>query len=274
MPNGSNYGNLLQPSGFHHIQRFGASQSALAQFLYPVAWRDVVFVYDDFTGAALNTALWTADGVNGTDFDPPSTQLVNGVTQASVNNVAQDQNSIRSDAVFLGDNNCGVEFRWKIDNIDTLLFEIGFNDPLSAYGTSDDGAIDNHDTPTIGNGATDVALVARDSGASLTTMQFVTDGSTGSMDTTGTNLGTRTPTNTVYQTVRVQLTQTASAVAASHAYVFDQNGALQEDAQHGSAIASQIKGDVLLEARLYVEALTTAARVCDVDLIAVWQDRA
>jgi hypothetical protein len=274
MPNGSNYGNLLLPSGFHHIQRFGSSQSALAQFLYPAAWRDVVFVHDHFTGPALATHKWTADGVNGTDFDPPATQLLGGVAQASVNNVAQDQNSIRSDAVWAGDNNCGVEFRWKIDDIDTLLFEIGFNDPLTAYGTTDNGAIDNHDTPTITNGATDVALVSRDSGATLTTMQFVTDGSTGSMNTTGTNLGTRTPTNAVYQTVRVQLTQTASAVAASHAYVFDQNGALQEDAQHGAVIASQIKGDVLMEARLYVEALTTAARVCDIDAITIWQDLA
>lgn len=274
MPDGTTYGNLLLPSGFQHIQRFGPSQSALAQFLYPAAWRDVVFVYDDFTGPALNTHLWTAAGVNGTDFDPPATQLVNGVAQCSVNNIAQDQNSIRSDAVWLGDNNCGVEVRWKIDNIDTLLFEIGFNDPLSAYGTTDDGAINSHDTPSIANGATDVALVARDSGATLTTMQLVTDGSTGSMNTTGTDLGTRTPTNAVYQTVRVQLTQTASAVAATHAYVFDQNGALQEEAQHGDVLASQIKGDVLMEARVYIEALTTAVRVCDVDMIAIWQDRA
>ena len=32
MPDGSTYGNLLLPSGFQHIQRFGPSQSALAQF--------------------------------------------------------------------------------------------------------------------------------------------------------------------------------------------------------------------------------------------------
>ncbi len=274
MPNGSNYGNLLLPSGFQHIQRFGPSQSALAQFLYPAAWRDVIFVHDHFTGPALNTHLWTAAGVNGTDFDPPATQLLGGVAQGLTENVAQDQNSIRSDTVWAGDNNCGVEFRWKIDNIDTLLFEMGFNDPLSSYTASDDGAINDIDTPTITNGATDVALVGRDTGQTLTTMAFITDGSTSNMNTTKTDLGTRTPTNATYQHVRIQLTQTASAVAASHAYVFDANGALQEDAQHGSVLASQIKGDVLLEARLYIEALTTSVRTADVDSITIWQDLA
>jgi hypothetical protein len=38
-------------------------------------------------------------------------------------------------------------------------------------------------------------------------------------------------------------------------------------------LASQIKGDVLLQWWLYFEPLTTAARTVDIDYLAIWQDR-
>ena len=275
MAKGSTYGNLLRPSGQQHMDMFGSSESALAKFLYPLRWRDTTFVFDDFTGAALNTHLWTAAKIasNGTDFDPPSTQLVGGVCQGVTGAVAGDHVNLRSDAVWLGDNNCGLEIRLKVDNIDDAQWEVGFTDPLTGYTATASSIINDIDTPTITNGATDVALVGQDTGQTLTTMAFITDGSTTNMNTTKTNLGTRTPTNATYMVVRVQLAQTASAVAAAHGYVLDENDAILEEAQHGSALANQIKGNVLLESRIYWEALTTSARTVDLDYIAIWADR-
>lgn len=275
MATGKTYGNLLRPSGAQHKNMFTSSESALAKFLYPIRWRDTVFVFDDFTGAALNTHLWTAAKIasNGTDFDPPATQLANGVCQGVTGAVAGDHVNLRSDAVWQGDLNCGIEIRWKIDNNTSNQWEMGFTDPLSGYTATATSVINDIDTPTITNGATDVALIGQDTGQTLTTMAFVTDGSTSNMNTTATSLGTRTPTNATYLVCRVQLAKTASAVSAAHAYVLDANDAVIEEAQHGSALANQIKGDVLLESRIYFEALTTSARTIDLDYIAIWGDR-
>lgn len=266
MPTGNTYGNLSLPSGFAHIQRFGPSESALAQFLYPFAFRNVVFAFDDFLGPALNTHLWTAaNSANGTAFDPPATQLASGVARGVSGAFASDTITLRSDAIWLGDQNCGMELKWKIDNITSLQMEIGFNDPLT---TETSTAINDIDTPTITNGAVDVALVGMDTGQTLTTLAFITDGSTANMNTTKTNLGTRSPTNAQYQHVRVQLSgDTAKCL------VLDNNQALQESAQHGDVLASRIEGGTLVAARICYESLTTSARTVDVDWWAIWQDR-
>ena len=157
-----------------------------------------------------------------------------------------------------------------MDDIDGQQSEIGFTDPLSGYAAS---AVDAIDTPTITNGATDVALVARDSGATLKTQAFITDGSTSDMNTTKTDLGTRTPSNATYQVVRIQLAQASSAIASASAYILSEKGVLQEDAQHGAVLASQIKGDVLIQPWLYVEPLASSAIIIDIDYWAIWQDR-
>lgn len=270
MPTGGTYGLLDRPGSMGHIQMFTSPESALAKFLYPYAWNDVVAIFDDFTGPALNTHLWTAASTNGTAFDPPATQLANGVCQGITGNVAGDEATLRSDIVWLGDNNCGMQLRWKVDNNTSTQFEVGFTDALSAATAS---AVDDIDTPTVTNGFADGALVAQDTGQTLTTMAFITDGSTTNMNVTKTNLGTRTPTNATYLSARVQLVQTASAVAAAYAALYNDVDAITETAQHGDVLASQIKGDVLLQAWMYWEPLTTASRTIDIDYISIWQDR-
>lgn len=268
MATGNTYGNLYRPSGRGHLGMFTSPESALAQYLYPIMWRDAVFVFDDFTGAVLSTHLWTAAGVNGTNFDPPSTQLANGVCTGVSSTTATDQNSIRSDAIWLGDQNCGAEFRFKIDNQATSALEMGFNDPMTSYTASTDFAVTGIDTPAVNgaNGVTDVAMVARITSETANTLNLITDGGTANMNATATSLAV-SPTNATYMTVRVQL-----AGNAAHAYVLDANDAVSAQAQHGSATASQIEGGTLVEARLAVQTVT-GARTVDVDYIAIWQDR-
>lgn len=276
MPHGNQYGNKIRPSGHSHIQRFTSTESELAKFLYPIAWRDTTFIVDDFTGTAIDTSLWLTAKIasNGTNFAPNATQIASGIlTGVTGNGAAGDHVSVRNGASWAGDYNCGMEIRWRIDNNSAVQWETGFNDPMTSYTNTASSAINDIDTPTITNGTTDVALVGMDTQQTLTTMAFITDGSTSNMNTTKTNLGTRTPTNSTFQTIRVQLAQTASAVAAAACFVLDNNNALQEQASHGSVLASQIKGDVLLEPRFYVETTTTGSLTVDIDYIAVWQDR-
>lgn len=234
-----------------------------------------MFITDDFTGAVLDTTRWIIAKIasNGTNFIPATTQIASGIASGATGAIAGDHISIRSGTSWAGDNNCGMEIRWRVDNNVAMQWETGFNDPMTSYTSTATSAINDIDTPTITNGTTDVALVGMDTQQTLTTMAYITDGSTSNMNTTKTNLGTRTPTNSTFQTVRVQLSQVASAVAASAAYVLDNNNGLQESASHGGTTASQIKGDVLLEARFYMEAATTTAENVDIDYISCWQDR-
>ena len=275
MASGKTYGNQIRPSGQQNVDGFTSSDSPLAKFLYPLRWRDTVFINDDFTGAVLDTTKWVIAKIasNGTNFIPNSTQIPNGILTGVTGAVAGDHVNIRSGTSWAGDYNCGMEIRWKVDNNVAMQWETGFNDPMTSYTSTATSAINDIDTPTITNGTTDVALIGMDTQQTLTTMAFITDGSTTNMNSTKTNLGTRTPTNATYMTCRVQLAQTASAVASSAAYVLDNNNALQESASHGALIGSQIKGDVLLEARFYMEAATTTAETVDIDYISIWQDR-
>lgn len=266
MPSGDEYGNMTLPGGHHHIQGFTGTESALAKFLYPYAWRDTVFVFDDFTGSVLDTHYWTASNTNGTAFIPAGTQIANGSCQGITNNVGGDEQALYGDAAWAGDNNCGLELMWNVDNITQLVFELGFTDPISAATAS---VIDDIDTPAITNNATTVALIGMDTAQDLKTMAFITDGNTSGQNTTKTDLGTRTPTNSTNIITRVQL-----AGDAACCYLFDENGNLTESAQHGYSLATQVEGGDLLMPWFYWEPVTTAARTINIDYIAVWQDRA
>ena len=270
MPRGATFGSRTNPASFVHIGRFGPSESELAGFLYPYAFRDVILLREDFLleegTAVTGSGIWVAAGLNGTDFAAPATQLANGVVTAVLNNVAGDNNTIRTGAFWLGDNDCGMEMRWKVADGTNLMFEMGFVDPLTSY---DDLALNDIDTPSITNGAVDVALIAQDASQTLTTMAYITDGSTANMNTTKTNLGTRTPTNATYLTCRVQLN---GAGNTSSAFVFDENDALVESASHGSALASQTEGATLRHLWGAWETKSTENKTIDLDSVYAWQN--
>lgn len=276
MPSGSEYGRLLPgPSGFKHLDKMGPSRSNMAFFLYPFAWRDVSFVFDDFNGGGqievgvtdFKEGLWVGDtSANGTDFEIKATNIVNGAATGITGANADDTAAIWGDAVWLGDQNAGVEFRYKQNDIDAIQWECGFSDPLTDEKLT---AINDIDTPTITNGAADVAIIGQDTAQTLTTMAFITDGSTSNMNTTKTNLGTRVGVNNTYQGLRVQLDGNSS-----FGFVLDENGAVLETASHGALIGSQIEGGVLVRPRFMLESLDATAHTIDIDFIACWQDRA
>jgi hypothetical protein len=273
MPTGDSYGRARSSvNSFKHLSRIGPSESELARYLYPLAHRDVVYYFDDFvgggameTGAAdWNESILLGAGTNGTKFTLASTQLVNGILLGTTNNVAGDEQTLRSQLVWKGDHRCGMEICVQIDNNTSIQWEVGFTDALSAVTTS---AIDDIDTPSIANGATDVALLGQDTGQTLKSIAFITDGSTTGMNTTKTDMGTRNMTNATYMTMRVQLNGDYS-----FAYLFDSVGGLTETAQHDT-LAKSLEGDTLLQFWGYWEPLTTSARNISIDYIGIWQDR-
>ena len=264
MPTGSTYGNLLIPSSFSHIQRFGPSESALAQFLYPFAFRSVVFQFNDFHDVATLTdwfTLGTDSGATAFAFNAGDGGRIQGATGTTDNNAV----AILTGANWLGDQNCGMEVKWQVDDLTDYSFEVGFTDPLS-----DDTlpAVDDIDTPSVSNGAADIAVIHLDTDQTLKTEGFITDGVTASMDTTKTDLGTRQPTAATYLVTRIQTTGNLS-----HGYHFDNNYALLEDANHGSAIASQLEGGTALTARFFGRTRSTTATTYLLDYFAAWQDR-
>lgn len=277
MADGATYGKMYDASSFAHMQRMGPSQSNMQQFLFPFAWKDVVFVFEDFLhGGSLEVGtadfeegLWVGDtSANGTDFNIIATQLSGGVARGVTGAVAGDTVAMWSEDNWQGDKNCGMEVRYKIDDIDAQQFEVGWSDPLTDEKLT---ALNDIDTPTITNGAADVALIARDTAQTLKTLAFITDGSTSNMNTTKTNLGTRNNVNAEYASARIQLIGNTSLC-----FLLDTNSrqsVLLEQAGHGDTISSQIEGGVLVHPRILMEAGTTSAVTVDVDYWALWQNR-
>jgi hypothetical protein len=273
MPTGSTYGRETHPSSFRHLGRIGPSESELARFLYPIANRDVVYVFDDFIGGNnqeptatdWNEAIWIAgNSANGTAFVPAGTQLVNGIAKGTTGAYDQDTIAMYTALVWKGDNRCGMEVRLQVDDIDNQSWEVGFNNAIT---DAKEPCINDIDTPSYDDGD-DLALIGQQTGATLATMAFVTDGSTTSMNATKTDLGTRTMTNATYMTMRVQLDGNSSFV-----YIFDENYALQEHASHGAIIGSQVEGGTALQSRVLWEANTTSAINVSIDYWGIWEDR-
>lgn len=273
MPKGPDYGNTNYPGGFRHLSYFDSGNGALSRFLYPFAWRDAVFLFDDFWGDAIQGPWWTAASTNGTAFDEPATQFANGVTRGITGTGAVgDETALKGEAIWSGNNQVGMEVRWKADVVTDTRMQVGLTDPTTNQTSS---IINDIDTPTIQNGATDVALVGQDTSQTLTTMAFITDGSATNMNTTKTNLGTRVPTAATYLGARIQLARPAADVATAKAFLLDANNAITETAIHGDVLASQINGAVLVQPWFYWENVTNAtALTIDIDYVAVWQDRA
>ena len=265
MPQGGTYGRLLPGSDMRHFDRFGPSESALAQFLYPFAWRDVVFLFDDFIGHDANLAdhfiLATDAGATAFDGNAGAGGRIQGSSGATDNEAV----AILTRADWFGDNQCGMEIRWQPDTLTDYYFETGFTDPLT-----DDTlpTVTDVDTPAIGNGATDVALIHLDTDQTLKTEAFVTDGSTANMNTTATALGTREPTAATYLATRIQIV--TNAAQGMH---FDADYVLLESAQHGDATASQIEGGVALNARFFGGTRSTTPTIYTLDYFAAWQNR-
>ena len=133
MATGDSYGRRKSISSFKHLSRMGPMESELARFLYPMANRDVVYVFDDFIGGGMqeqaadwNEAVWvTGNSANGTEFAPPSTQVVSGICEGATGAYDQDTISMATALVWKGDHRCGMEVMLQVDDHDNQSWDIG-----------------------------------------------------------------------------------------------------------------------------------------------------
>lgn len=267
MPRGGTYGrSVVPPNSFPHFDRIGPSESAMARFLYPFAFRDVVFWFDDFTQGRTTLSddytLGTDAGATAFVKSAGAGGRISGSSGASDDEAA----CILTGADWLGDNQCGMEIYWQIDDVATTRWEVGFSDPLTDNTLP---AVSDVDTPAISNGATDVAMLHLDTDQTLTTSAFVTDGSTANMNTTATTLDpVYSMVAATYAAHRIQIITNAASL-----FVFGASHQLSHNVQHGTATANSIEGGVALTSRLFVGTRDTTPNVAIADYWAIWQDR-
>ncbi len=260
--NGATYGNRKSTQTLTELNKFGGSgRGSMQAYLYPLAHASSVYFMDDFLYDTLETSMTAVtNSANATPF--AITVAQSGTIQGSTGATDNEAIDIRWPANWYGDKNCGMEVRWKSDVVTGLHFEIGFIDAATNAAL---GACSDVDTPTVDNGAADVAIVAMDTDQTLKTMCFVTDGSTSNYNGTKTNLSTLAPTAATWQTVRIQLEGDKSycQIDNNDSYV----------ARHGGATASKIEGGTALIPRLFFQTRDTNAKTIDIDYVRFWQDR-
>lgn len=256
-----------RPSSRAYAERLGGSHSKLPLALWPLMWEDSVWVFDDFMQDTLNLDYWTlsADGT-ATTFAISSTIVVAGTIAGSTGTTDEGFHSIKGPLAYFGDNNCGMEIRWRQDVVTNDLVEMGFVDALT-----DDTlpAINDIDTPTITNGAVNVAVIVKDYSQTLKTLAFVTDGDTSNFNTTKTNLGTQDLTAATYITGRV-------AIAGDVAFcgLYGANGELLQFASHGTATADSVEGGTAAQPWFIIGCKEASnAIVATMDYISAWEDR-
>lgn len=224
------------------------------------------FFFDDFEGDTINLDNWTVDGDSGTtSFAIAATNTV--ARSTIVANTASDDNefvTIYGHCNWSGDKNCGAAIRWMLPDVTDVAFEFGFSDPLSDYTLP---AINDIDTPTITNGAINVAVVAFDTDQTLTTCALVTDGDS-TYATQKANLFTPVI-NTWYTTI----IQIDGDDVFTVTYNTDTPSAPVLVSASDKSIVSAFEGGTLAEFRFTCGNRTTDGLLPEIDFIALWQER-
>ena len=196
-------------------------------------------------------------GGGPTTFAQPATPIEGGAIRGATGATDNDVASVRwATAMFDARRNPGCEVRFRSDVVTGWSFELGFTDPLTDEALP---AVTDVDTPATGNGATDLAVVHLDTDQTLTTMSFVTDGTT--PVAAKTDIGTTAPVAATWMRVLVQAFSNAG-----YAIVDDNRGT---DAR----VATGPDGAVLMRPHFLFRTRNLTSKVVDIDYIRVWTER-
>lgn len=259
---------IRQPFSFHHDQ---IRRGDYIGFL----WQHGLScqrLFDDFDGDTIRLDNWVT-AVTAGGAPTAFAQLVNSAegTQIEGRTGTTDNGvtALVGARHWLGDRNCMMEARFIMDVITGMAIEIGFVDTKTDNALK---AVSDLDVPTVANGAVDCAVVTMDTDQTLTTMAFVTEGSTASMVPTKTDLGTRVPTAASWMTVRVGI---VGDNAFCHVYNSDdpQELVLLEEAYHGATIASQTEGGIVLAPHILFQTRDVTTKIVQLDYVLCLQER-
>lgn len=250
-------GQFEYPTSLRQLTKGRGWNSELVGFLLPFARQDYIYIDGDFYGT-LNGDLW-ALGTDAGSTAFAAAAIENGAVRGVTEAASGDYVLIKfNDVTFNSARYPGCEIREKRDVIITQKWEFGFSDPLT-----DDTlpALNDIDTPSITNGATDVAVIGQDTAQTLTTMALVADGTTGA--TAKTNLDTSlAPVVNVYSRKLVQLLGGNLAKA-----VFNDQHSLAVVTTQGPDV------DVLVRPHFILGTLAATAITVDIDYFRIWAER-
>ena len=264
-PNGADYGAKVDAGIARAVEHANPRLTFLE--MYPWLRAGVVYVEDDFTEDTLSTTRWNlaTDGADASAFAWSSAE--NGTIAGSTGTTDNGYLAINGDVLWKGDKNCGMEVRWKIDEVTGFTFEIGWTDALTDETLP---AVTDVDTPATGNGAVDVAVIHLDTDQTLTTAAFVSESTTTSYAAQKVNIGTWTPTAATYYKSRVQLLGD-NALYKIWNDTDPANPVLIASGEGGLSLA--IEGATLVRPHILFGTRNTTAKAPIIDLIRVWKDR-
>jgi hypothetical protein len=266
---GRSVGNREYAFGLRHLERFaGGPRGAMAEFLYPYAFRDVSFKLWDFQHDTLDLNDWTTNtGTGGTAFALPGTLGANGTIAGATGTDATAGNrvvNLYGPPIYQGDKNAGLMVRLRISAVTDIEWGLGFIDTHTTITTPVVLVGDVDDASSLAAGMGDAALIYQDTAQTLVTPALIGLGS-GALNAGSTDaIGAFAPTAATDFIATVQLDgNTATAT-------------LQQAAGGQRAVASKaaaIEGGTLVRPFLVISGPTATSRTYTIDFIAAWQDR-
>lgn len=252
-------GKFSYPNSIRQLTRGRGWNSELAGFLARFAYQDFTYLFDDFHQDTLDATLWeVATDAGSTAFAWSVAQ--NGLIVGATENASGDYIAVNGQIVWNSGKNCGAAIRFKQDTVATHKMEFGFTDALSDETVP---ALNDIDTPTITNGATDVLIIGRDTAQTLTTYKLVGDGTTGSAAGTAfdTGLLLTADTFTAGDTMLVQCSANGGF------------GVINNQLAQAVTAANGPDSGTLTRPHFILGTLASTAITVSIDYIAVWAER-
>lgn len=266
--------NILPPTTGYDRSRYQLGRSMLKNplrdFLRDLATRDrVSYVWDfvDWGESANFTLAQTQTSVSFTVVDGPNGVMAGtavGASTASISAIGKTQ--------VIGNANPEIEIRWKVSTVvASYIVEGGW---VNAAATTGASAVVDIDTPSFFTNVTNAAIWGIWTNQTHANFAFATLGSfTGqtvaSTLLTASNSPITAPTADTYVTAKVLLLTDKDETGKSKAYCW-LNGKLV--AQH-TAAAGAINGQAAVYPWIYIQGVTTVARIMTVDYVRVAWDR-
>lgn len=203
MPSNPNPMYLEKPwSLAHHRSMSDGTDPVKIALLIPAIIHDYGYLSDEFSSPYASGGKWTNAVTSGGGPTPFATgALRGGSIQGSTGATDNDAIAIyHTGVIFDPDDNPFFFIQWKANVITDFSFEIGLSDAKADEALP---GITDVDTPTVGNGVTDIACVHMDTDQTLKTADLVAGAAAGAgTASTGPSLATAayTPTGGAWQT--------------------------------------------------------------------------
>ena len=252
-----------------NLQRF-AKAGKMREFLEFYAFRSEFFFLDDFNGDAINLDYWAVANSSGTSAADFATNIAQGlvagtgVIQSDSGTTDNGSTSIIGPIIYKGDQNCGMAARFKVDDVTSWSFDVGFIDAVPASNTA---GVNDVDTPTVF--MADGAVIHMNTDQTLQVPALVTVGSTANQGAKATTTGLA-PANATFCTAMIQ-------IVGNDVFAQFNNGSGQVFIEHTNGVsgnsAGHVEGGVALAPWIINLTRNTTAKFMDVDFVAVWTDR-